>query len=51
MFGETFDLSKVLANGSYFQATNPRDLIFGLMSLCVKPVKVDYTHSVEDVLS
>ena len=48
-YWETFDLSKVLAHGSYFQATNPRDLIFGLMSLCSKPLKVDYSLSVEAV--
>jgi len=42
-------LCVVLAESVYFKATNPRDLIFGLMSLCVHPLKVDYALSVEDV--
>ena len=46
---ETFGLSKVLAQSSYFKATNPRDLVFGLMSLCAKPLTVNYALSVEDV--
>jgi hypothetical protein len=47
--GEAFGLCVVLAESVYFKATNPRDLIFGLMSLCVRPLKVDYGLSVEDV--
>lgn len=45
----SFNLSKVLAESVYFKATNPRDLIFGLMALCENPLQVDYILSVEDV--
>ncbi|KAJ4371227.1 hypothetical protein N0V83_004444 [Neocucurbitaria cava] len=44
-----FDLPNVLEKSSYFKSTNPRDLIFGVMSLCEKPLNVDYALSVEDI--
>ena len=47
--GNTYDLGRVLSDGAYFKATNPCDRIYGLMSLCINPVRVDYTLSVEDV--
>jgi hypothetical protein len=37
-----------LRESFYFTATNPRDQIFGLMSLCRDPLPVDYNMSVED---
>ena len=46
---EYFGLSGVLANSVHFQASNPRDLIFGLMSMCEAPQKTDYAVSVRDV--
>lgn len=46
---EVFGLAAVLTESVYFKATNPRDLIFGVMSLCTRPMAVDYTLPVEDV--
>ena len=42
-------LSTLLAQSLFFKATDPRDLIYGLMSLCKDPVNVSYTDSVEEV--
>ena len=42
-------LSKLLAKSFYFKASNPRDLIYGLLGLCCDEVSVDYGSSVEDV--
>jgi hypothetical protein len=43
-------ITHVLAESTYFQATNPRDQIYGMMSLCGKnALKVDYQASVESV--
>lgn len=46
---EAFGLAAVLAESVHFKANNPRDMIFGLMSLCTTPMAVDYTLSVGDV--
>ncbi len=42
-------LPTLLAQSFYFKATDPRDLIYGLMSLCQDPLKVSYKDSVDVV--
>jgi hypothetical protein len=41
-------LSDVLHESFFFQATNPRDQIYGLIALCRHQLQVDYKASVED---
>lgn len=50
-FTEKVTITQVLAESSYFKATNPRDQVYGLMSLCreKESLKVDYQASVESV--
>jgi len=42
-------LSQLLADGFYFKATDPRDLIYGLMAICSDPLEIDYAIPVEKV--
>lgn len=50
-YAENITITQVLAESSYFKATNPRDQVYGLMSLCTDrtTLSVDYEASVESV--
>ncbi|KAK0109250.1 hypothetical protein ONS96_003072 [Cadophora gregata f. sp. sojae] len=50
-FAKEVTITHVLAESTYFKATNPRDQVYGLMSLCGKKsaLTVDYQASVESV--
>jgi hypothetical protein len=41
-------LPQLLNESFYFKATNPRDHIFGLMSLCQEPLDIDYNQSIDE---
>jgi hypothetical protein len=41
-------LTDVLHESFFFQATDPRDKIYGLMALCQNQLQIDYKASVED---
>ena len=42
-------LSRLLADSFYFKATDPRDLIYGLMAICNDPLEIDYAIPLERV--
>jgi hypothetical protein len=42
-------LSRLLTDGFYFKATDPRDLIYGLMAICDNPLEINYAISPEKV--
>ena len=50
-YAKEVTITHVLAESTYFKATNPRDQVYGLMSICGKKnaLKIDYQASVESV--
>jgi len=42
-------LSELLADSFYFKATDPRDMIYGLMAICKDPLEIDYSIPLEKV--
>ncbi|KAL6709037.1 hypothetical protein ACN47E_002164 [Coniothyrium glycines] len=48
-FGNDASLTRLLEDSAHFSATNPRDLVYGFMSMCTSPLTVNYENPLEDI--